>query len=137
MKMLGVAVLKKERLNKLIKEFKSIGMSLIILLIVFQIVFYKENIFVTFRTVISLFFAFVIPGYLTMFNIKQSLGFLEKFVIGTILSFALIGSVSYLLGISGLNIKYHIGLPLLIIIINIIIILRGGNEKEWEGDRAW
>jgi len=120
--------LKKEIFEKVKKELKYIGILFLLILIIFKIAFYKEDIGVLLRSVLSLFWLFVLPGYFIMLYWEEKLGFTERFVIGIILSAAIIGIASYYLGLIGLNIKYHtIVLPLVLIFIGIVVNLR--NHK--------
>jgi len=119
--MLELIVLKKEVFEHVKKELRYIGLMFLIVLISFKIAFYKENLIVLLRTVLSLFWLFVLPGYAIMLYWKEKLGFLERFVIGSILAAGLIGILSYYLGLIGLNIKYHtIIVPLIFILAGII-----------------
>ena len=117
--------MKKEVFEIIKKELKYMGILFLLVLIIFKIAFYKENLVVLFRNVLSLFWLFVLPGYFIMLYWKEKIGFLERFIIGIALSAAIIGIFSYYLGLIGLNIKYHtILLPLVLILIGIIINLR-------------
>ena len=114
--------LKKKVFNQVGREMKYIGLIFVLALIMFKIAFYKENIVVLFRTVLSLFWLFAIPGYFIMLYWKEKLGFMERFIIGIVLSAAIIGVFSYYLGLIGLNLKYHaIVLPLILILLGILI----------------
>jgi len=115
--------LKKEIFD--FKELKYLGILFLLALIVFKIAFFKENLIVLFRTVFSLFWLFALPGYFIMLYWKEKLGFLERFVIGILMSAAIIGITSYYLGLWILSIKYHaIVLPLSLIAIGIAINMR-------------
>ena len=117
--------MKKEVFNKVKKELLYLLIIFIIFLILFKIIFFKENIIVIFRMIISIFWMFVLPGYFILFYWHEKLGFTERFVIGIALSAAIIGIFSYYLGIVGLNIKYHtIILPLILILIGIFMNLK-------------
>lgn len=115
----------KEIFNKLKKELISLAILLFILLILFKIVFFKETIAVTLRTVFGVFWLFILPGYSVMFYWQEKLGFAERAVIGTALSAAIIGSFSYYIGLTGLNIKYHgILLPIILILAGFYFYLK-------------
>jgi hypothetical protein len=117
--------LKKEVFDSIKKELAYIGILFVIVLIIFQIAFYKENFIIVLKIVLSLFWLFVLPGYFIMFYWEKKLGFLERFVIGIALSAAIIGIFSYYLGLVGLNIGLHaITLPSVLILIGIAINLR-------------
>ena len=117
--------LKKEILDKLKKELGYVGILFILFILIFKITFFKESLVVVFRMVISLFWMFILPGYALMFYWKNKLGFTERFIMGIALSTAIIGILSYYLGLIGINIKYHtIILPLIIILAGLFISLR-------------
>ena len=118
-------VLKKEVFDQIKKELQYIGILFLLVLIIFKIAFYNENLIVLFRNVLSLFWLFALPGYFIMLYWKERLGFLERFIIGIILSAAIIGILSYYIGLIGLNIKYHaIVLPTVLILVGIIVNLK-------------
>ena len=117
--------MKKEVFELVKKELRYIGILFLLVLIIFKIAFFKEDIFVLFRNVLSLFWLFALPGYFIMLYWEKELGFTERFVIGIAISAAIIGIFSYYLGLIGLNIKYHaIILPLILILIGVIINFR-------------
>jgi len=118
-------VLKKELFNLVRKEMQYIGILFILVLIAFKIAFFKENFIVLLRNVLSLFWLFVLPGYFLMLYWHEKINFLERFVVGIVISAAVIGILSYYLGLLGLNIKFHIVLlPLVLIIIGIVFSLK-------------
>ena len=118
-------VLKKEAFDMLKKELQYIGILLLVLLVIFKIVFFNESLFIVIKMVLSLFWLFVLPGYSVIFYWHNKLDFVERLVIGTAMSAAVIGTISYYLGLAGLNIKYHgILLPLVIIAVSSIIIMK-------------
>ena len=111
------------------RELKYIGMIFVLSLIIFKIAFYKENLVVLFRSVLSIFWIFVLPGYFILLYWKEKLSFIERFIIGIVLSAAIIGVFSYYLGLIGLNIKYHvIVLPLILILLGILINFSKNNK---------
>lgn len=117
--------MKKEAFDFMKKELQYIALLFVLSLIIFKIVFFKENLIVLLRNVVALFWMFVLPGYFSMLYWKEKIEFLERFFIGISLSAAIIGIFSYYIGIAGLNIKYHfILLPLLLIILGLIFGLK-------------
>lgn len=117
--------LKKEIFDSFRKELNYLGILLLALLIMFKIIFFNEDLFVAVKTVLSLFWLFVLPGYFVMFYWHEKLDFIERLVIGTALSAAATGAISYYLGLAGLNIKYHgIFLPLIIISVSAAVIMK-------------
>ncbi|MDP7263090.1 MAG: hypothetical protein QF436_01555 [Candidatus Woesearchaeota archaeon] len=117
--------LKKEVFDTVKKEFKFIGILFLLALVIFKIAFFKEDLMILFRTVLSLFWLFALPGYFIMLYWKEKLEFTERFVVGIALSAAIIGILSYYIGLLGLNIKYHMFvLPLVLIVSGIVINMR-------------
>ena len=117
--------LKKEAFDLLKKELQYLGILLLVSLILFKLVFFNEDLFVTVKMILSLFWIFVLPGYSVMFYWHEKLDFVERLVIGAALSAAVIGTISYYLGLAGLHIKYHgILLPVVIIAISLIMIIK-------------
>lgn len=114
--------MKKEVFEKLKKELAYIGLIFIIALVSFKIAFFKENMAVLLRNVLSVFWLFALPGYSIMFYWHEKLSFLERFIAGTALSAAAMGVFSYYSGLAGINIKYHaILLPSVLILIGAAI----------------
>ena len=119
--------MKKEVFELVKKELQYIGILFLLVSIIFKIAFFKEDLVVLLRNVLSLFWLFALPGYFIMLYWKEKLGFLERFVIGIALSAAMIGIFSYYLGLIGLNIKYHtIIFPIAIILICLFL-----NRKKF------
>ena len=110
--------MKKEIYDLIKKELKYIGALALLALILFKIAFFKEDLLVLLRTVLSLFWLFALPGYFMMLYWKEKLEFIERFIIGTALAAGIVGIFSYYLGLVGLNVKYHtVLLPLIIILL--------------------
>ena len=115
----------KEAFNSIKEESKYIGILFIAALIIFKIVYFKESFVVLLKIVASLFWLFVIPGYFAMLFWKEKLEFAERFVIGVLVSAAIIGIFSYYIGLIGLNIKYHaFVLPILISITGLVAAMK-------------
>lgn len=113
--------------KEIMQKMKNEGLWLLILLVLsiiaFKIVFYKESFLVVVRVTWSILWLFVLPGFTVMYYWHDKLEFAERIVAGVALSTALVAIPSYYLGLLGLNIKYHgILLPLAIIIIGIVIL---------------
>ncbi len=117
--------MKKEVFEKLKKELLYVLIIFALLFVLFNFIFYKENFLVKLRAVLSFFWLFVVPGYILMFYWESNLEFIERFMIGITLAAAITGISSYYLGLSGLNLKYHIFLlPVVLIVAGTIIILK-------------
>ncbi|MBI3034079.1 hypothetical protein HYY72_02875 [Candidatus Woesearchaeota archaeon] len=119
-------MLSKETLKK---EAISLGLAYIALLIIFQAVFYRENVLVTLRSVSSLFWLFILPGFIIMLYWHESLDFLQRLIIGSALGAAIVGLLGYNLGLLGIHIMYHgIILPLAMYAVGAIMILKKGRN---------
>ncbi len=120
--MLELIALKKEAFELIKKELKYVFLLFLLAFIIFKIAFYKENIIILLRSVASIFWLFVLPGYFIMLYWNEKLDFIERIIIGIGFAAAIIGISSYYLGLAGLNIKFHaIILPPIIILAGIII----------------
>ena len=103
-------------------ESRKLLFLFLIMFFGFFIIFYKESIFVTFKFTASLFWLFVIPGFYLMLFYSERLNFLERVVIGIVLSAALFGIASYYLNIIELHIKYYSWIiPPAIILFGVIL----------------
>jgi uncharacterized membrane protein len=120
-----VIALKKEVFELVKKEAQYMGILFLLALIIFKIAFYKENLAVLFRNVLSLFWLFVLPGYFILLYWREKLDFMERFIVGIMISAAITSIARYYSGLIGLNLKYHaILLPLVLIIIGIAAAIR-------------
>ena len=117
--------MKKEAFDAVKKELKYIGLLFLVFLVIFRIVFFKENLIVLFRLVLSLFWIFILPGYFIMLYWREKIDFTERLIIGAALAAGLIGIASYYLGLAGLNLEYHaIILPSALILAGLLINLK-------------
>ena len=117
--------MKKEIFNAIKKEFAYTGILFLLMIGIFKIVFFNENLFIVIKIVASLFWLFVLPGFIAMFYWKEQMDFIERLIIGTVLSAGINGIVSYYLGLIGLHIQYHVFiLPPVIMLIGAIILYR-------------
>ncbi|MBI4143325.1 hypothetical protein HY487_00410 [Candidatus Woesearchaeota archaeon] len=115
----------KEAFNSVKEESKYVGILFIAALIIFKIIYFKENFVALLKITASLFWLFAIPGYFAMLYWREKLEFAERFVIGVLLSAAIIGIFSYYFGLIGLNMKYHAFiLPPVIIIIGFMAAMK-------------
>ena len=123
--MLEEIALKKEIFEFIKMEMRHIGLMFLIGLVIFKIVFFNDNLIVVSRTILSLFWLFILPGYFIMLYWREKLEFTERFIIGTALSAGIIGIFSYYFGLFGLNVKYHAALlPFIIILTGFIAAAR-------------
>ncbi|MBS3106482.1 hypothetical protein J4419_02355 [Candidatus Woesearchaeota archaeon] len=119
------------------KELLDWGILLVTLLLILKIAFYKDTLLVIFRTTLSIFWMFLLPGYL-IFRRKQW-PFIEKIILGSLLAGAVLGISSYYLGLLGLNVRWHVWLiPLLVMLAAFYFSQKkpkAEKKKEAEGDR--
>lgn len=95
-------------LNKLKEEGIYLGAIFVLLIVALKIVFYKELFFNVLKMGFGIYLIFIIPGFCMMYFWYDELNFLTRFAVGAALGAAVIGILSYYLGIIGLNLKYHI-----------------------------
>ena len=100
--------MQKEVFEHIKKELTVILIMFVIILIATKIIFKSENFFIVLRTVVAIFWLIFIPGYAITFHWREKLKLYERFIIGIAISTALIGLLSYYLGLIGLHIKFHI-----------------------------
>ncbi len=103
-----VSALKKGHFEMVKKELAYVGVAYVASLFIFKVAFFEQDLLTLFRLVSSLFWLYVLPGYSMMLYWKGNLSLLERSVVGTSLSFAVVGMLSYYLGLFGLNISYHV-----------------------------
>lgn len=121
--------MKKEVFDLMRKEGFYILYLFLAVLLIFRIAFFKDSLLVVMRSALAVFWVFVIPGYFGMLFWHEKLDFVQRLLIGTALAAGLTGTISYYLGLIGLNIKYHtVLLPLLIIILGLLLLLMKKKE---------
>ena len=121
----------KETINKMKNEALWILILLVLSVIAFKIVFYKESLLIVIRVVMSIFWLFVLPGFIVMYYWHEKLEFAERLIIGVPLSTVLVAIPSYYLGLLGLNIKYQgIILPFIVIVVGLMIIKKRKFNPE-------
>ena len=115
----------REFKEQLKKEWMYVALLLVALIVLLKIIFHSESLGVVLRTAISFFWMLVLPGFTWMYIWKDKLGFGERFIISIPLSAAVVGILSYHLGLIGLHTKYHGALiPILILAAGILVILK-------------
>ncbi len=117
--------MKKEIFSRLKKEVGYILIIFLIILAIFNFIFYKEIFLVKLSAVFSFFWLFILPGYAIMLYWNEKLEFIERFIIGIAAAAAVTGISSYYLGLLGLNLKYNIYLlPIILIVAGIFFASR-------------
>ena len=113
------------------KEFKNLLIAFVVFFLIMKLLFFKESFFVTLRLTFSLFWAFILPGY--MLTLIWDLEFLERFSLGLILGSAVIGISAYYLGLIGIKIKYTaIFFPPVIMILSTFLKDKNVLSKLWK-----
>ena len=103
--------------DRLIKEGKYIGISFIVLLAILKIAFFREDFLTLIKTTLAIYWLFIIPGYFLLLYWSSKIGFVERFFIGIAISTAITGTISYMLGIAGINVNtHHLFLPIILIV---------------------
>ena len=110
--------------QQLIDELKTFAFYCIFLVITFFIVFYQEKTPTILTFSLKMIYLFLFPGYLFGMSMKASAN-IERTMIGVITVIVSTGIMSYLLGLFGLHIKYHVYLiPLILIVLGLYLIFR-------------
>ena len=121
--------MKKEIFDLIKKEGIYLLAILLLIFTVFKIAFYSDSFIVVLRSALAILFMFVVPGYFGMLFWHEKLDFTQRIIVGTSVAAGLIGTISYYLGLVGLNIKYHtILLPALIIVLGYLLALTKKQE---------
>ncbi len=101
-------------------ELKILGLGYIVLSIVFMIAFQKSNILEVLRVTASVYWMFVLPGYVLTLCSRQP--FMERLIIGIVLQVAVFANASYYFGLLGWHVSTHgLLLPLGSIAVGILV----------------
>ncbi|MCK5022708.1 MAG: hypothetical protein KAS04_00910 [Candidatus Aenigmarchaeota archaeon] len=107
-------------------DIHKLGITYAIGLVIFFIVFFKENPIITIITFSAMFWIFVMPGITITYLWKMN--FLERIAISIAISSAIMGISSYYLGLVGLHVgSSSIILPPLFMIIGFLFV----NKEKW------
>ncbi len=110
-------------LDRLKQELTQLGIILVGSIILFKLIFLNEPLGSIIRIILSIFYIFIIPGYLMLYYWNAKIEFIERTVLGIALSGAILGVVSYYIALIGLNVNFHFILPLLLILAGFYIAL--------------
>lgn len=118
--------------NQIKLDLKSLGITTLILIIIFIGIFYKENILTTIWVVLSFLLTFTLPGFILCYLWYDQLDFLERFIISNMLGLISVGILSYNISIYfGINIKLiSIITPIIVSIIYGLIIYFTEKKKN-------
>ncbi|MDO8480275.1 MAG: hypothetical protein Q7S65_00500 [Nanoarchaeota archaeon] len=115
------------------KEIKSWSIILVTLFVILWAAFYKESLLVILRTELAIVWMFLLPGYLLFRNREWS--FLEKNVMGALVAGAILGIASYYLGLLGLNVRWHVWLiPLVVMLIALLAHKKSKSQEKKRED---
>ncbi len=120
-------------MNKEIKdELIRVGILFLIATIILKIIFYKQDLFTIIKTSLSLFWLFVLPGFILMYYWREKFDFITRLIIGTTLGMAVIGVIGYNLGILGINLTIQsIIIPALCIALGLFLLSKKqGNQNS-------
>lgn len=93
--------------KEIINDLKKLFVAFIVVLVIYQIAFYRENFVNVLRVVAACFWLFAIPGVSITFHFREKLDFLARFVLGCVLGLGIYAVISYYLGLAGLRVQYH------------------------------
>ncbi|MGV8150735.1 MAG: hypothetical protein ACP5NV_03345 [Candidatus Woesearchaeota archaeon] len=111
----------KDMKEHYLKDLVIHAIVLICLIIISKIIFFNETLINIARIIGSIYILFIIPGFTTTYFLKgQSLSFLERYILGIVISSASIGIIAYYLNMIGLNFKY---ITWIVVLLDIILIL--------------
>ena len=103
---------------KIKDELKILSISVLIVIIILKIAFYKENLVNVIKFGLTLCYFSLIPGYLVLININIKLSQLLQLTLSFPLGLAIYLILGYYLNIF-LHLKYVVFLPLIMILANV------------------
>lgn len=110
------------------KEMIYLLILLVLEITILKIIFHKESFLIVVKLALSLFWLFILPGFMIMYFFVEQLNFIERIVAGITLGMAFLGVVGYNLGVLGLLIKYQVWiLPVIAIGLGIFALIK--NQK--------
>lgn len=113
---------------KKMTDLHKLAISYLAIVVIFQIVFFMENVINVIKTVSVLFWLLVLPGLGITYLWK--LGFLERFALSIAVSAALMGITSYYLGLAGINVgTSSVVLPVVFMIAGFLVVFRNSILK--------
>ena len=119
-----------ELIEKIKKESLYIFCLLIALSIILKLVFYNEGLLSVLRISFSIFWIFILPGFYLLYYWHESLDFIERLVLSAALGAAVIGTLSYYLGLAGLHIKWHMFVIPILMLVSSLIMIAKMNKKH-------
>jgi len=117
-------------LDTIKKDMLCLGISFVVVLLFFKIVFYDEEFIILLKLVASIFFQFVVPGFFLTYMFFDKPGMSQKFILGIGLMAVFSPILSYYLGIIGLNIKFHWPIFIILALLGIYYAYKSNPDKE-------
>ena len=119
--------------NSLKKELTNIILLLAGLCLIFQLVFNKGSLGTNITAAASVYWLFILPGFAIMYWWQESLDFVERVIIGSVIGFAVIGVGGYYIGLLGIHTRFHsLILPPIMILIGLIGLKRARKRARAE-----
>lgn len=97
--------MKKEQWHNLKKDGIHLGILFLMSVIIFKGVFFRESFLGVIRTVFSIFWLFVLPGFFMLSVWRGRMSFLERFFAGCLLGGIVVGIFSYYFGLIGFRLS--------------------------------
>ncbi len=116
-----------KKIETIIADLKTAGISCVVTMLIFAAIFSNEPVVSSIRIIVGFFWIFVFPGIflVNLFPLDVSKGSIEKIILAAIAGSAVVGVVSYYLGLIGFHAKYHsLVLPPVVIAACLAIFLK-------------
>lgn len=94
--------------EKVRKDVPTFLKYFVIFSIIFCLVFREESLLVNFRTLLSIFWLFYLPGYFLTLRLSNKFSLLERAIFGSMIAIAFTIFLNYFLGIAHVHIIYQI-----------------------------
>ncbi len=107
----------------IIKEIKKISLFFLVLFIIMEIALFNSTILLVLRITASIFFLFVLPGFCIMFLWYNKFDFLERLIIGIVVSVALEGIISYYLNLLNIHSRFYGIISIIIILTSALVLI--------------
>lgn len=104
--------------------------SFLMTCIVVYAAFYKQDILTIIKTILSLWWLFLLPGYAILLASSKCKRFSERLIFGTVLGIATYSILSYPLAILGIHVKFHVFLIPIGEMIAAVFIKKNFNNKK-------
>ena len=111
-------------------EIFGMVIAFILVLTLLKIVFYQETIFTLLKITASIFWLFVMPAYFIAAIWKEQITLIERLTIGVPISAAILGILSYYLGLAGLNLQIQTWLLAPIICIFAFVLQKKTSRSQ-------